>query len=198
MSALKSTRTVFVIVMLACLLVGYYFYLSHGVKRKSPVDEEDIRATRVQEVLMKDLARNYPASPKEVLKFYGELSRCFYNEEYSDDELQGLAQKAMELYDDELISNQGGYELYLGQLKSDIQDFKNSNVTISSYSTSASTDVDYFSKDGRDCAGLYCDFTMREGTSLRHSKQLFILRKDGEGHWKILGWEMASPQVNQG
>lgn len=191
MNAVKSTRTVFVIVLLACLVVGYYFYLSHGVKRKSPVDEEDIIATKVQEVLMKDLSKNYPATPKEVLKFYGQLTQCFYNEEYTEGDLEALAMKAKELYDEELILNQGGDDIYLAQLQSDIKDFKNSNVVVSNYSTSSSTDVDYFTQDGRDCAGLYCDFTMREGTKLRHTTQLFILRKDEGGHWKILGWERA-------
>lgn len=191
MNPFKSTRTVFVVVMLACLLVGYYFYLSHGVKRESPVKEEDIKTSKVQNVLLKDLSKNYPASPKEVVKFYSELSQCFYNEEYSDSELNALASKAQELYDDELLANQGSDGDYIAKLKDDIATFKNAKVVISSYSTSASTDVDYFTQEGRECAGLYCDYTMREGTSLRHTKQLFILRKDAQGHWKILGWDRA-------
>lgn len=186
MKRFKGLRGTIIFVILIFMLIGYYFYLSN--RRKAAV-EEAVESSRVQDVLLRDLSRNYPASPKEVLKYYSEITLCFYNEDMSEEELTALANKAMELYDDELVANQSSE--YMNSLKEDINNFHTMGIEISSYKTSNSTDVNYFSMEGHECASLFCTYTLRSGSNLEYVEEVFILRRDEEGHWKIFGWDAA-------
>lgn len=178
---------VFAIFVLAC--VGAFFYLSNR-EEEEPVETDHKVMTVVQEVLSRNLDTNYPPTPKEVLKYYSEITRCFYSEKYTDEELDALAIKSRELFDQELFENQSA-EQYLAALKRDIEDYKEANRVISSYSVSSSTDVNEYSYDGREWAQLYCIYSLREGTTIIPIQERFLMRKDENGHWKILGWELA-------
>ena len=183
-----GVKIVIIGIVLAVLVVGYFFYLSNKGKEKQ---EEVVESTQVQIVLMRDLDKNYPPTPKEVVKYFSEISRCFYNESYTDDELYELAMKIQGLYDEELIANKTE-EQYLEDLKSDIVEMKSNDRSISSYELSASTDVEEFYENGYSCARLYCTYNIRQGTQIYGSRVVFVLRKDEDGHWKIFGWELDS------
>ena len=182
MKGFKGTKGIIIFLILIFMLVGYYFYLSN---RGNGNGEEDVETTKVQEVLLRDLSKNYPASPKEVVKYYGEITQCLYNEECSESEMDQLGTKVMELYDEELATFQS--EDYMNRLKEDVAAYKKDEIKVSSYKTSNSTDVNYFNKDGYECASLFCTFTLRKSTVLQTVEEVFILRKDADGHWKIFG-----------
>lgn len=173
-------------IILAVIVVSYFYYLSN--KSKKP-QEEVVESTAVQAVLMRDLDKNYPPTPKEVVKYFNEISKCFYNEKYSEDELYDLAMKIQGIYDDELIANKSE-EQYLEDLKSDIDEMKGLDRSMSSYELSASTDVEEFVENGYSCARLYCNYNIRQGTQMISSRVVFVLRKDDDNHWKIYGWDL--------
>ena len=52
-------------------------------------------------------------------------------------------------------------------------------------------DVDYFDAGGRSWARLSCTYTIRSGKEAGLARDIFLLRKDDKGHWKIFGWEAA-------
>ena len=191
----NPARILIVLVILAIAVVGLFFYLSN---RARIIDEGKGKImTPVQEVLARNLDTNYPPTPKEVLKYYSEITRCFYGEEYTDEELVKLALKSRELFDDELVANQTE-EQYLSALRMDIDSWKNDKKVISSYSVSSSTDVQEYSYAGYDWAQLYCMYSVRMGTNVAPVQEHFIMRKDAKGHWKILGWELVRPEdVNE-
>lgn len=175
-------------VILVAIVVGYAFHINRKAARDA---ESVVESTEVQKVLMRDLERNYPPTPKEVVKYFAEITKCFYNEEYSEDELEQMATKIQGLYDTELIENKS-QEDYMADLRSEIASMKKSNYTISSYVLSASVDVEEFVENGYSCARLYCTFNVKQGTSgTVRSMEQFILRKDDDGHWKIFGWELV-------
>lgn len=183
-AALKSGAIILVLVL---AMVGYYYYLSNRQKEK---DQEDTKLTVVQELLMRDLKNNYPPTVKEVIKYYSELTKCFYNEQYTDEELEQLAAKARELYDDELKEN-NDWSKYIIQLQSEISDFKGKSIRVSSYSLPASTDVYEFRENGSEFARIYCTYLLSSGSEKRSVEEIFLLRKDEDGHWKIFGWDLA-------
>lgn len=187
----KGTKTMLIVIVFAFLVVGYYTYLSNRTKETSEIIQSEGSITPVQQVLAQDFQINYPQTPREVLKTYSEITKCFYNEEITDAELNALGLKILELYDDELVAKQGN--TYLESLKSDVAAMRSRGTVISGYKLSASTDVDYFKKNDRECAGLYCIFTLRNGTNMESTEEVFILRKDDKQHWKILGWDLAEP-----
>ncbi|MBR4574037.1 MAG: hypothetical protein IKO16_03930 [Lachnospiraceae bacterium] len=191
----NPARILIVFVVLAIGIVGLFFYLSNRVKI---VEEgKQNRMTPVQEILSRNLENNYPPTPKEVLKLYSEITRCFYGEAYTDDELVKLALFSRQLFDDELVANQTD-DQYLSALRMDIESWKKDNKVISSYSVSSSTDVQEYSYGGREWAQLYCIYSIRMGTNVAPVTEHFILRKDDIGHWKILGWELEQPGDQNG
>ena len=172
-------------VVLAALVVGYFYYLSN---KTNETKEENVESTLVQATLIRDLDKNYPPTPKEVVKYFNELSRCLYNEKYTDDEFTELAIKVMGLYDDELVANNPLIQ-YLDDLEKDISGFKTLDQSILSYSLPASTEVEFFDEGDSSCARLYCNYNIRKGTAKFYSDVVFILRQDENKRRKILGWE---------
>lgn len=175
-------------IVLVAIVVGYAFHIN----RKSAQDAEiAVESTAVQKVLMRDLERNYPPTSKEVVKYFAEITKCFYNEDYTDEELEQMALKIQGIYDAELIENKS-QEDYMTDLRSEIADWKKNGYTISSYVLSASVDVEEFVENGYSCERLYCTFNVKQGTNgTVRSMEQFVLRKDDDGHWKILGWDLV-------
>lgn len=172
----------------AVLLVGLFFYLSN---RTQEVAEGSTHVmTDVEEVLSRNLETNYPSTPKEVLKYYSEITRCFYSEEYSEEELEKMARKSRELFDAELLLNQTD-EQYLHALREDIAQYKEEGKVVSSYSVSSSTDVQEYAYGGYQWAQLYCIYNIRVKTQITSIQERFLMRKDEKNHWKIVGWDMA-------
>ncbi len=176
-------------VILIAIVVGYAINLN---RKNTPAGEEVVESTAVQKVLQKDLEKSYPPTPKEVVKYYAEITKCFYNEEYTEDELEQMALKIQEIYDAELVANKSQEE-YMNDLRTEIASMKESNYTITGYVLSASVDVEEFMKDGYSCARLYCTFSIKQGTNgTKRSMEQFVLRKDEDNHWKILGWDLVN------
>lgn len=187
----NGVRVLIVGVVLLCLIIGYYYYLSN--KKGESTEETAVETSAVQEVLLYDFERSYPPSPKEVVKLFGEITMCFYNETYEEEAFQALAMQIQELYDAELIANKTQNQ-YIEDLRWDINQMKEQKIQVSSYATSSSTDVDYFIEDGYEWAKLYCSFTLRQGKNLSVHNYVFLLREDDAGHWKIYGWMPAEDE----
>ena len=184
-----GTKGFIIAFVLVLLIIGYYFYLSN---REVEPKEEDVKITEVQELLLRDLGRNYPPTPKEVVKYYFQITKCLYNEELSEEDIEALALKLAEMFDDELAANQVQEE-YFENLKNEIMAFKNGNMILN-YSTSTSTDVDYYNEDGREWARLYGTFYLSVNKKMSSLEEVFVLRKDDDGHWKLYGWETVSEE----
>ena len=131
--------------VLICLVAGYYYYLSN--KRQKANEEAPAKATAVEEALAYNFERNYPPTPKEVVKLYGQMTQCFYNEEYTEEEFVQLALQIRNLYDDELIAVKTENQ-YIEDLRWDVNQLRNQEIVIASYATSASKDVEEYTKGG--------------------------------------------------
>lgn len=187
-----KAKTIIIVIILAALIGGYYFYLSN----KEKAQKETVVST-VQDILLRNLETNYPPTPKEVVKYFSDISKCVYNESYTDEELQKLADKLLALYDDELVEN-NPREQYVKDLAKDVEDMRKNGYSIVTYTPSASTDVQYDTIDGRECAKLYCTYSIKTGANYVSSRQVFMLRREtATGHWKILGFEIADDAVNE-
>lgn len=180
-------KGVIIAVVLVALVGGFYFYVSNIGK-----DNDDVVVSAVQNVLLRNLDNDYPSTPKELVKYYGDITKCLYNENYSEDQLAQMADKMIALYDDELVEN-NPRDQYIVDLKAAVKDFSDKNYTIISYTTSSSTDVEEYTHEGRKCASLYCTYSIKTGADYVSSKQVFVLRKEsGTGHWKILGFDIIN------
>lgn len=184
----KGMKGIIILFFGGLCILGIFFRMNN---KKTPGSEEEkvAKITAVDEVLQRNLVTNYPNSPKEVVKYFAEITKCYYNEDLSEDgKLEEVADQMLKLYDDELVSYKTHMD-YLFDLQSDINFYKENGYTISSYAPSASTDVFYFREDGFDWARLYCAFTIKSGQYRKTINEVFVLRKDENSHWKIYGWK---------
>ena len=179
-----------ILIVLVCAVIGYYYYVSNK-SASNTGEEQNVKITAVQNVLLRNLEIDYPPTPKEVVKYFAEITKCFYSENYTDEELEQLAVKIQQIYDDELVAAKD-QETYFKDLKDDIAEFKAEKRVITGYYTSSSTDVEEFKEDGDECSRLYCTFYISRGKNVNEkSQELILLRKDAEGHWKIYGWDLV-------
>ncbi len=184
-----KVKVAIIVVILVALVGGYYFYLSNYMK-----NDDEMIVTEVQDVLLRNLEDDYPPTPREVLKYYSDITKCLYNENYTEEQLEQMADKLLALYDEELAAN-NPREQYIQDLKKDVDEFLKNGYSIFSYQTSKSTDVEEYTYEGRRCAKMYCIYSVQTGADYKSSKQIFILRKEAEtGRWKILGFELLNPE----
>lgn len=179
---MKNAKIAVVIVICVGLVLGAYYYL---INKNSTKTEENVKLTEVQEIITKDLNKNYPATPREVIKLYNRIITCFYNDKYSEDELYDLGDQARILFDDELLENNPRDE-YFKSLKEDIEDYKDKQKTIASSAVDSSNDVVYKTVDGDECAYVKASYFIKEENSYSRTYQMYVLRKDADGNWKIL------------
>ena len=81
----STVKVVIIGIILVCIVIGYYYYLSN--KEKKDTDEVQ-KATAVQAALSYNFEKNYPPTPKEVVKLYGQITQCLHNETYTDEEFE--------------------------------------------------------------------------------------------------------------
>lgn len=182
----STTRVTIVIIFLVAMMVGYYAYLSN----RSHSQRSDASLTFVQNTLARDLQNDYPATVKEVMKYYNEVMRCFYYEDCTDEEIEELGVKVRDLYDEDLLEA-NETEAYMERLRNDISEFKAKKRTITSFSVASSTSVDYYTEDGFSFARIMCGYNMVEGGVSTQINTVYLLRRDDNRRWKIYGWESA-------
>lgn len=184
----KAFRIGISIVICVGLVCGYYYYLSQK-NAKSSEDAED-KMTEVEKIIERDFDKNYPKTPREVVKWYNRIITAFYSEEYTDEELEKMADQARRLMDDELLSY-NPRDTYLKNLKADIEDYKTRNKIIVQSSVSDSNDITYATVDGDYCAYVDAYYFSREASDYSRTYEEFVLRRDDEGHWKILSFRLT-------
>lgn len=187
MKRFTGVKGMTILIVLVVAMLAYYSYLSNRASRKV---EEDTTLTKVQSVLVRNLELNYPMTPKEVIKYYGEITTCLYDGKCLEDDVDKLAAKAIQLYDEELVENNPWAE-YIIRLRGDIEDYKQKGMTITNYVPAGSTSVDFFEEDGFEWARMYCTFYVKTQENSKAVNEIFLLRKDEQGRWKIYGWDLA-------
>ena len=183
-----STGNVKKILLLLIVAAAFVVIFYRVVNR--PKQAEEGQLSQLQTVLQRDLDYNYPPSPREVVRYYAELSQCLYEENVSDKDIENIGIQMRELFDPELKANQEEKQ-YLNNLKVDVATFRGEKRKVISFTISSSTDVEYAETGKGDLSTLYCMFTMQKGNQNYSDNEHFILRKDERGHWKILGWQPA-------
>ena len=142
-------------------------------------------------MILKDLSgKSYPATPREVVKFYNRIIACYYNEEFTEEELHQLTDQARDLMDKELADNNPS-EQYYQRVAGEVQSYRDDKLTITNVNISDSNDIQTIELDGKDCAYVNASYLVRKGSELVKTNQSYILRKDDEGKWRILAFELV-------
>lgn len=169
---------------LVCIIVivGCFWWATNH-KRASQEDQTAL--TEVQKITTKNLEKNYPGTPREVIKLYNRIVSCFYGEDYTEEELYELGDQARMLFDEELLGNNSRDD-YFANLNADIAEYREKSKTIASTSVCSSNDVKYQTVDGDECAYVTTSYFINENKTYSRTYQTYVLRKDEDGNWKIL------------
>lgn len=184
----KAIRIVITVILSVCIIVGYYYYLSHKNDNKSSESTKEM--TEVEKIISRDFEAKYPVSPREVVKWYNRIITAYYAEEYTDKQLEQMAEQARMLMDDEL-RKYNSKEQYLADLKKDIADYRDRNKKIVQSRVCDSDEIVYAKVQGSSCAYVNAYYFAKEGSDYSRTYQEFVLRKDKEGKWKILTFRLT-------
>ena len=185
----KYGRTIIVIAVLVTLGLVYYYYLANKDTGK---DATDIAAdtSEVSVLISKDIMANYPESPKDVVNLYARITKAYYDTSLTDEQIEALGKQARLMFDDELRNTQTDADFY-EKLKEDIGNYNSTKTRISSYVIQSAVKTKYSTFKDRQYASIALVYYLRQGDKLIDSPTKFTLRKDDDGHWKILFWELT-------
>lgn len=189
----KSIKTIILVSVMAALIVGYYFYLSNRDISDGKQENKAAKAgnSNAQELIVKDIANNYPESPREVLKLYARITQAYYASDTTDEQVEKLGAQARLLFDDELKGKQTDEE-FTAALKADVANYRSINRYVADYKVDSSVNFEYKTINGKSYAIGTVLYYVREGSQLSNAYHSYKLRKDENGCWKILYWELSS------
>lgn len=185
----RTASTIGFMSLFAILILLFYYYWSN---RTEPLEDASANLSEVDKIINEDLTSNYPETPREVVKFFGRIMKALYDRP-KEDEINPLAMKVRELYDEEFLDN-NPEDTYLTNLKTDIaqwvkKDRRITNFLMENESTEVEKEV-----DGEKYSIHYISYTIQENGKFTETWRV-LLRQDKFKRWKILGWEFV-PQSN--
>ncbi len=177
----NSLKSIIIVVFCACLCVGYYYYLTQKNSGK-----EDV-LTEAEMIISKDLSKSYPKTAREVVKFYNQILKCYYEQGYTQEQLGQITEQARELMDQEL-KEKNPQDVYLEAVKADISEYEKKEQSISSIRLEGVNEIEYKTVKGSECAYVDVDYYLKSEDGSKRASQTYILRKDADSKWRILGF----------
>lgn len=181
---MKNIKVLIIGILCVALVVGYYMYLSSRNADDQP-SGVDKRGEVVKIIEDTNLKKDYPKTPRAVVKLYNRILTSYYNEEYSDKQFLKLGDLQRGLLDDELLDN-NERDAYFNNLRAEIKIYEEKSRTITSSTVSSTSDVIYKMVDDRECAYVTSSYFIKEKSSYEKTLQRYVLRKDSDNKWKIL------------
>lgn len=180
-----TAGTVLFMIVVVAAITAAFMFITRG--KESEKLEADVARTEVETLTEKNLAVAYPQTPREVVKLYGRITKCLYNTELTDDEMKDLIGQLRYLYSDELLENNTEISM-IAFTSSEKESFTAEKKEIFGYTVDSASKIRYLNDKGGERAVINMYFTTKTGSRFDRSYEEFVLRKDSEGRWKILGW----------
>ncbi len=189
---------VIVLVLLAVIIVGAFVL----VLRHAPRSAEDTTEVSEKDTLLNiDVLGSYPSTPREVMKLYNRYIVCLYgagSKDLTDGELQALGAKLRDMYDAELL-DENPQETNIDNLAQELNGFQKIGKSIMQANVCGSNEVEYVDVTGGSGAFVEVSYFMKGDSNPQFTRtyQRFLLRKDADGNWKILGFEKVDKPAQE-
>jgi hypothetical protein len=172
----------FVLLMVVVVLILYVYLSNHATG-----DKETTQSSETETLLNVDLDQDYPKTVRETVKYHCSYLKNAYNGKFTDDELIQVNQQIRKLMDDELLeANEEATQLQ--GLRDQVELYQEEKRKIVSFTLAEGSQVEYNKEGGKEYAKLKVTFKFSSSSV----EEEYILRKDDEGRWKILGWQVAN------
>lgn len=188
-------RTGILALAFACLVIGYYTYLTRMNAGKRATETVVEKLSEKEQVLTADFNKNYPQTPREVVKWYNRILALYYTDKLTDSEVERLCDKTRILMDDELAA-QNPPGTYLLSVMSMISDIKSRNQKLVTMEVADSKNIEKKKVNGDSMAYVLSYYCIKEGSDYQKTYQMFALRKAKGGRYKILAFTVADQNGN--
>lgn len=182
------------IFLVAIAALGYFTYLNN----KAP-DRETVSENSEKEILLNyDMVENYPKTVREAVKLHCRYLKYVYSDEFikesTEDEVFTMNQKIRALYDDELLDLNSPTE-QLQALQDEMTLYQTNKQKIVSYTLAEASQIEYNTENEVEYAKMRVTLALTIDGASASADEEYILRKDSEGKWKILGWQAKQEQT---
>ena len=185
---MKNAKYVIIAIACICVICAGFFFFSQSNQ------EQEKNLTEVEKVIVKDLKNNYPKTPREVVKFYNRIVKCYYgSEQPTEKQLNGLVDQMLCLMDEDLLLV-NPRETYYNSVVNDINQYKRDKKQLVSTDVCDTNDVKYVTDDKNGesekdkLAYVDASFFINTDGKFAYTYQEFVLRQDEAGLWKILAF----------
>lgn len=184
----------FTVVIMLIVILGlvYYTYLNNNASNRQETSEE----TEAEKLLNYDFENNYPKTVRETVKLHCRYLKSAYNDAFTEEELFTINRNIRELFDEELLQNNAEADQLQG-LKDEIQLYEENKQKFISYSLAEASQVQYNTEDGVEYAKMKVTIVLKVDGGTMSGDEEYILRKDEEGRWKILGWQTVDKNTTE-
>ena len=178
----------YVIIAIACISVicASFFFFMQGNQ------EGEKNLTEIEKLVVRDLEKNYPKSPREVVKLYNRIVKCYYGSQTpTEKELRDLTDQMLCIMDDDLLLVNPRDE-YFASVVGDINQYKRDKKQLVSTDVCSTNDVKYITDDKNgeeekdNLAYVSASYFVNTDGKFSYTYQEFVLREDADGRWKIL------------
>ena len=177
---------------LVCVGVLIIFFVLNQKSEDGIFVKKENTSTEVQNILEKDIERNYPATVREVVRLFSRISKCYYNESISETEFEQLLLLQRQLFDEEFL-NYNPLESFANNLSLELEVIKKEKHTMISYRVQKQSSVTTWQSGENNFSSIIAGYTLKEGSEYKKTYEEFLLREDENGRWKIVGWRLTAP-----
>lgn len=185
----KIDTKAFTLFILVVVIAGlfYYTYLNDksGKKQDTTVPSE------TEKLLDYDFENDYPKTVRETVKLHNTLIKYAYSGNLSDEELVKINKNIRQLFDEELLANNSESDQLEG-LMNEIEQYEKEKKKIVSFTVAEGSQVEYNTEGETEYAKTKVTLVMKIESYSLSVDQEYLLRKDSEGRWKILGWQTVN------
>lgn len=175
-------------VLLIVTIISLLFYMEWQ-RRSEEKKEASVQKTSViEELLARDLEKDYPKTPKEVIEYTSSITKALYSKA-EDDEIKDLSKKLLGLLDEEFLAI-NPEEKYLVNLYSEIAAWNKVDRTITKYLFVNEEREAVETFEGRRYATIYVSYTIQQKGKVTEVRK-YLLRTNEKNEWKILGWDVV-------
>lgn len=186
--AKNTLLTVLLMSVFVVVVIYAYYYINNVTK---PIIPDTIRKKTEAEILIeKDIELAYPATPTEVLRLHLRITKCLYNDKLTKEEIDDLVNQERILYDEELLEK-NPVESQVRIINEEIERFHEADKEITNYLIENKENIKYWTEEDIEYASIVASISFAESKEIIKVFEEFTLRRDEDGQWKILGWELS-------
>ena len=131
---------------------------------------------------------NYPKTVRETMKMYCKFMKMAYSGECSEEDLYAINIQTRQMLDDELLANNTA-DHQLRAWKTDIMLYEEKKQKLIGYTLEEASQIQYNTENKTEYAKTTVALSFKVGMDTGTMEQEYLLRKDDQGRWKILGWQ---------